>query len=608
MIALALACRPQLLIADEPTTGLDVTTQAAVMDLITGLARERHMATLFITHDLALAADHCDRIVVMHAGHAVESAPTPALFAAPRHPYTARLMSSTPGARQQPGQPAAGARQPARPEARRPAGLPLCRALRTRHRALPSRAAAPAGRCRARGGLLASAARACPRAGAGTCLKPCCRWNRCTSALPVQGRRGALLHAVDDVSLHIGAGRERWGWWASRAAARARWCACWRGCSTPAKAASSSTGRSWPASRRSASRAHPLRAAIQMVFQDPTDSLNPRFSARQAIAEPLRLLQRLGGRAAGRARRRGGAAGGPAAGVAAALCAPAVGRAEGARGHRPRAGTAAAAADPGRAHRGAGRVGAGGGAATAGRAAPRAGPELPVRVARPERGAAADRPRGGDVPGQDRRGRARPKRCSARRGTPTPRRWSRPSPARARASGSAARWPARSTRRPHVCRFHGRCPQGAGPLRARGAAAAPPGRRARSPATLPHDARHEPLDRDVRATARRARPTWPSRSTCSSRPSCTTSPGCPATAFPKPRSASAWACRARRCARRCSGCATRASWTWSPRPAGSSSPSTSASSTSSTTCASCSSWTPSPSWWRGTRTRRHWNR
>jgi len=98
MIALALACRPGLLIADEPTTGLDVTTQAAVMDLITGLARERQMATLFITHDLALAADYCDRIVVMHAGHAVESAPTRALFGSARHPYTARLMSSTPGA------------------------------------------------------------------------------------------------------------------------------------------------------------------------------------------------------------------------------------------------------------------------------------------------------------------------------------------------------------------------------------------------------------------------------------------------------------------------------------------------------------------------------
>jgi peptide/nickel transport system ATP-binding protein len=97
MIALALACRPALLIADEPTTGLDVTTQAAVMDLITGLARERLMATLFITHDLALAADYCDRIVVMHAGQAVEDAVTGSLFAAPRHPYTRRLISSTPG-------------------------------------------------------------------------------------------------------------------------------------------------------------------------------------------------------------------------------------------------------------------------------------------------------------------------------------------------------------------------------------------------------------------------------------------------------------------------------------------------------------------------------
>lgn len=97
MIALALACRPSLLIADEPTTGLDVTTQAGVMDLITALAREREMATLFITHDLALAADHCDRIVVMHAGHAVEAAPAKALFKNPLHPYTQRLISSTPG-------------------------------------------------------------------------------------------------------------------------------------------------------------------------------------------------------------------------------------------------------------------------------------------------------------------------------------------------------------------------------------------------------------------------------------------------------------------------------------------------------------------------------
>lgn len=96
MIALALACGPALLIADEPTTGLDVTTQAAIMDLIRDLAVRNTMATLLITHDLALAAEHCDRIVVMHAGHVVEVAPAEALFEAPRHPYTAKLVATTP--------------------------------------------------------------------------------------------------------------------------------------------------------------------------------------------------------------------------------------------------------------------------------------------------------------------------------------------------------------------------------------------------------------------------------------------------------------------------------------------------------------------------------
>jgi peptide/nickel transport system ATP-binding protein len=100
MIALALACNPQLLIADEPTTGLDVTTQAAILSLIAELARERRMATILITHDLAMASEYCDRIVVMHAGHVVETAPTGALFANPRHPYTARLIASTPGPEQ----------------------------------------------------------------------------------------------------------------------------------------------------------------------------------------------------------------------------------------------------------------------------------------------------------------------------------------------------------------------------------------------------------------------------------------------------------------------------------------------------------------------------
>lgn len=96
MIAIALACKPRLLIADEPTTGLDVTTQAAIMRLISELSAERRMATLLITHDLGLAREYCDRIAVMHAGHIVEVGPTAGLFAAPRHPYTERLIAATP--------------------------------------------------------------------------------------------------------------------------------------------------------------------------------------------------------------------------------------------------------------------------------------------------------------------------------------------------------------------------------------------------------------------------------------------------------------------------------------------------------------------------------
>jgi peptide/nickel transport system ATP-binding protein len=98
MIALAIAASPSLLIADEPTTGLDVTTQAAILDLLGELGRTTGMATLLISHDLGLIAERCDRIVVMHAGHVVEEAPAKDLFGAARHPYTARLLASTPRA------------------------------------------------------------------------------------------------------------------------------------------------------------------------------------------------------------------------------------------------------------------------------------------------------------------------------------------------------------------------------------------------------------------------------------------------------------------------------------------------------------------------------
>jgi peptide/nickel transport system ATP-binding protein len=101
LIAMALACAPALLIADEPTTGLDVVTQAIIMDLIKELALLQRMATMFITHDLGLAARYCERIVVMHAGHVVETTTAKALFTTPRHPYTAKLIAATPRATMQ---------------------------------------------------------------------------------------------------------------------------------------------------------------------------------------------------------------------------------------------------------------------------------------------------------------------------------------------------------------------------------------------------------------------------------------------------------------------------------------------------------------------------
>ena len=96
VIALALACGPRLLIADEPTTGLDVTTQKAVMDLVVELTKERNMSTILITHDLGLAAAYCDRVVVMEKGRVVETAPSANIFAKPEHPYTRKLMRATP--------------------------------------------------------------------------------------------------------------------------------------------------------------------------------------------------------------------------------------------------------------------------------------------------------------------------------------------------------------------------------------------------------------------------------------------------------------------------------------------------------------------------------
>jgi peptide/nickel transport system ATP-binding protein len=107
MIATALSCSPRLLIADEPTTALDVTVQAQILSLLRDLQRETGTAVLLITHDLGLVAEYCDRVYVMYAGHVAETALVDSLFESPLHPYTQGLLQAIPGStpRTEPGMP-----------------------------------------------------------------------------------------------------------------------------------------------------------------------------------------------------------------------------------------------------------------------------------------------------------------------------------------------------------------------------------------------------------------------------------------------------------------------------------------------------------------------
>lgn len=148
MIAIALACKPKLLIADEPTTALDVTVQAQISALLDELKRETGTAVVLITHDLAVQ-DHADEVVVMYAGRVAEHAPTAQLFARPEHPYTIGLLGAAPRldlrrtrlASIDGTVPDLGARSAAR--------LPLRAALPLRHHRLRGRAALVRGQRRA---------------------------------------------------------------------------------------------------------------------------------------------------------------------------------------------------------------------------------------------------------------------------------------------------------------------------------------------------------------------------------------------------------------------------------------------------------------------------
>ena len=137
VIAIALACGPDLLIADEPTTALDVTIQREVLDLIAELVKADGMGLLLISHDLGVMAERVRRMLVMYGGTVVESGPTGEVFARLTHPYTRGLMAARPHRHAAADDPRAraGARRPAR-------GLPVRRSLRLGHRRLPRRAAA----------------------------------------------------------------------------------------------------------------------------------------------------------------------------------------------------------------------------------------------------------------------------------------------------------------------------------------------------------------------------------------------------------------------------------------------------------------------------------
>jgi len=274
VIALALACRPQLLIADEPTTGLDVTTQKAVMELMVELTRERGMSTILITHDLGLAAAYCDRVCVMEKGRVVETASAADIFAAPEHPYTRRLMRATPrpGVTLRDLLPADTAEAAAGPDVARRAGTRDCGALLEVH----------------------DLVKAYPRKGAGATLQ----------ALFGRNDRRAddgMFRAVDGISFTIGRG-ESLGLVGESGCGKSTTSMMLMRLIDPTSGRIVFAGEDIGAVPARGFARSPLRKRIQMVFQDPTDSLNPRFTAARAIADPLLRLGGLEGRKAVGAR------------------------------------------------------------------------------------------------------------------------------------------------------------------------------------------------------------------------------------------------------------------------------------------------------------------
>ncbi|MFG1306769.1 ABC transporter ATP-binding protein [Xanthobacter autotrophicus] len=295
VIALALACRPQLMIADEPTTGLDVTTQKAVMDLVTELTRERGMSTLLITHDLGLAAAYCDTVMVMEKGRVVETAPAERIFRDPQHPYTRKLMRATP----RPGI----TLKDLLPE--EPEQNPLPRAGEGR---VGADVAIPA--------AAVASASPLPHAGGGASAVPLLKVENLLKEYPRQGAPSAFLsglfgkkappeerifRAVDGISFEVRKG-ESVGLVGESGCGKSTTSTIVMRLIDPTAGKITFDGEDISAIPAKDFAHHPLRGRIQMVFQDPTESLNPRYTAERAIADPLLRMGGMSGGAKLRAR------------------------------------------------------------------------------------------------------------------------------------------------------------------------------------------------------------------------------------------------------------------------------------------------------------------
>ena len=283
MIAMALACSPSVLIADEPTTGLDVTTQAVIMDLIRDMSRGGNMSTLLITHDLGLAGEYCDRIAVMHAGHVVEAGPTEAILTHSAHPYTRQLLAATPTPETRmddlvaiPG---------SLPDLRR--SLPVCRfSARCEHRQpicdeppLPWAAMRPG----ARRALQVSAMSDGDAA----------RGDEARQVLSGEGRRARARGSMPSMRWTLSSEPAKaLASSASRVAANPRWCACLLGSSIRPAERSHSPGATSPTSPRRA-----LSAALTALASRSCSRIRPRASihpSASSVRSPIRCERLLG--------------------------------------------------------------------------------------------------------------------------------------------------------------------------------------------------------------------------------------------------------------------------------------------------------------------------